>query len=105
MDKPKKILKYKGEMYDVVKIKNKGHKNYYYCICDIKEKQLIAHYQKTQKKNNTEEKIKRVKNVKLFFQQFNYPIELYCSDYIYPQNSYKILVNYIIIPSPPPKMA
>ena len=66
--KPQKEFRYKGEMYDVVNIKIENQKKYYYCIWDVKEKQLIANYNKTNNNKQNKERIKRISNILLFFQ-------------------------------------
>ncbi len=43
---------YKGSMYDVVKTEKKDNLNYYYCINDIKEKQLIINYTRQNRRRN-----------------------------------------------------
>ncbi|NOX16822.1 MAG: hypothetical protein GXO87_00870 [Chlorobi bacterium] len=50
--KKNKEFRYKGLMYDVVRIKTKDNKKYYYCINDIKEKNLIANYVRHNKRRN-----------------------------------------------------
>ncbi|NPA67836.1 MAG: hypothetical protein GXO50_04415, partial [Chlorobi bacterium] len=44
-----KEFKYRGALYDVVSFEQKNGKKYYYCINDVKEKQLIEQFLKTHK--------------------------------------------------------
>ena len=39
-----KEFKYKGSMYDIAKTQIKNGKKYYYCINDVKEKNLISNF-------------------------------------------------------------
>lgn len=43
---------YKGEFYDIVKIKRSVNSNIYLCIRDIKEKKLVENYNATSRKDN-----------------------------------------------------
>ncbi len=47
-----KEFRYKGSMYDVVKTETLSNKKIYYCIDDIKERNLITNYTKQNRKNN-----------------------------------------------------
>jgi hypothetical protein len=104
--KPKREFRYKGEMYDVVKIKNLPGKKYYYCLSDNKEKQLIAGFNKTHNtKKESEKRLKRNFSYSFYLQPFAatknvYPIELAFSTIgdFYTSNT-------IDIHSPPPKWA
>lgn len=51
-----KEFSYRGEMYDVVKIRFQGQKKYYYCLNDSKEKQLIDNYNRAHKTQKEPEK-------------------------------------------------
>ena len=61
---------YKGELYDVVKIKIINNNKYIYCLNDRKEEQLIDHYYKSNtSKKSSEKKIIRNFNNKYFPEQ------------------------------------
>ena len=63
--KKNKEFSYKGEMYDVVKIKTENNKTYFYCLNDVKEKDLIANYSHHNRhKNNILSILKKVLNSK-----------------------------------------
>jgi hypothetical protein len=104
--KPNREFRYKGEMYDVVKIKNLPGKRYYYCFNDKKEKQLIAGFNKTHNaKKESEKRLKRNFNYSFYLHptiatKNEYPIELTFSTIL---NFYTS--NTIDIHSPPPKLA
>jgi hypothetical protein len=55
--KPGKEFTYRGEMYDVVKIKISNDKKFFYCINDIKEKKLIADFSKANASNQKARKL------------------------------------------------
>jgi hypothetical protein len=99
-----KEFRYQGDMYDVVKISQQNQEKYYYCIRDIKEKQLIASYNKNN--HSRSESGKRIKQFKYqYIPQNNSPADL-----VYPvafaiteiPANYKS--NITEINSPPPKM-
>jgi hypothetical protein len=54
---PDKEFTYHGNMYDVVKIARKGGKQLYYCIDDVKEKELIVDFQKKHESNQKARKL------------------------------------------------
>jgi hypothetical protein len=101
-----KEFRYKGEMYDVVKIQNQCQKKYYYCINDRKEKQLIANYDKNH--NTKKDSGKKIKNLFNFFlyQQKSVVIK-YTDTSDLPFAAIKVLykLRTITIHSPPPKSA
>ncbi len=102
--KPGKELKYRGEMYDVVKSKTERYNKYYFCIRDSKERQLVAHFNKTQNtKKETEKRLKRTIPFNLFFQQFLRINKIYNTDFRYPFCNYQFLSNIISIVTPPPR--
>jgi len=55
--KPAKEFTYRGEMYDVVKIKISDNKKFIYCINDIREKKLIADFSKTNESSQKARKL------------------------------------------------
>ena len=99
-----KEFRYKGEMFDVVRVKIKNEKKYYYCINDTKEKELIANFNKhhNSKKDN-EKRIKRMLNNYYFPQHSFYLINTYVSDFVYVPFDFHNKSNVIDILSPPPK--
>jgi hypothetical protein len=101
---PQKEFSYKGEMYNVVNIKIENQKKYYYCIWDVKEKQLIANYNKTNNNKQNKERIKRISNILLFFQVILITNIINSSYFHYFDNPLRLITNYLIIPSPPPKI-
>jgi hypothetical protein len=104
--KPNKEFRYKGEMYDVVKIKNLPGKKYYYCLNDRREKQLIAGFNKTHNtKKESEKRLKQNFSFSFYLQPFSasknkYPIKLTFTNI---GNYY--MSNTIDIHSPPPRLA
>lgn len=95
---------YHGEMYDVVKIKTINNINYYYCINDKKEKQLITDFIKKDSLQKKSENIiqKVIDNIyqtqayKLIV--YNQPVGI---DFCMLSVNYKSNIN--DIHSPPPK--
>lgn len=104
--KPNREFRYKGDMYDVVKIKYVPGKKYYYCLNDKKEKQLIAGFNKTHNtKKESEKRLKRNFNYNSYIEHFTltkriYPIGLTFSAIENFYSSETIDIN-----SPPPKLA
>jgi len=103
--KKNKEFKYKGAMYDIVKTKIKNGKSYYFCINDIREKQLITSFinNNNRRRNKTLIVIKKVLSNKYFFEKFSLKIiinklDIYFSEYqqIYKSQTVDVL-------SPPPK--
>ena len=102
--KPNKEFRYKGEMYDVVKIKNLPGKRYYYCLNDKKEKQLIAGFDKTH--NTKKESEKRFKqNFSFYFEQFTIPKKVYPIELTFSNIGNLYTSNIISTLFPPPKSA
>ena len=99
---PGKEFRYRNEMYDVVKSKVIDSKKYYYCICDKKEKDLINQYNKanSSKTNNI---IQNIKTILLFFDGISDLLYPNPYNYIIYNYIFKIIENYLVIPSPPPK--
>ena len=52
-----KEFTFRGEMFDVVKIKISDNKKIYYCINDVKEKKLIARFSKCNESNQKARKL------------------------------------------------
>ena len=98
-----KEFRYKDEMYDVVKSKVIDNKKYYYCICDKKEKDLINQYNKTNS-SKTENIIKNIKTILLFFDGIPNLLNFVFFNYIIYNYLINLIENYIVIPSPPPKI-
>jgi len=100
---PNKEFRYKGEMYDVVKIKIQNQNKYYYCIKDIKEKQLIASYNKNH--NPKKEAGKKIREFKYQYipQQFSLTFSIYTSDLTSATIVFLYKSKIIDIHSPPPK--
>ena len=100
---PNKEFRYKGEMYDVVKIIIQNQNKYYYCIKDIKEKQLIANYNKNH--NSKKEDGKKIKEFKYQYipQQFSLTYCTYTSDLTSATIVFLYKSKIIDIHSPPPK--
>jgi hypothetical protein len=102
--KPAKEFRLNGEMYDVVFSKTEGQSNYYYCIIDSKEKQLIANFHRAHgSKKENDKKNKNSLSDRYIPRQNsltnnNFPVRI----------NYQILTiaiasNILKIPSPPPK--
>lgn len=103
--KQEKEFKFKGEMYDVVKTRISDQKKYYYCICDTKEKQLIAKYNKSNNnRRNRNNIVKKKIGNPLFFQRSLEVECYYFSDYYSISNQGGLILYYLNIPSPPPKV-
>jgi len=104
--KQHKEFLYHGEMYDLVKTEIQDQKIYYYCINDIKEKQLIANFNKNHNsKKELEKKLKQPLNTKYFPQQFSLTNNSKTHNYTYGTISIQYKLNTLPPPSPPPKFA
>ena len=104
--KPGKEFRYQGEMYDVVKTREEEQGIVYYCICDVKEKQLIAKYNFTHNPGkDTARQIRRLLSLQYLPESIPliYTVEL--SDYFYPSLTLAYLFTFPDILSPPPKSA
>lgn len=55
--KPGKEFTFNGKMYDVVKITINNNRKFYYCIDDVKEKNLIAGFSKIPESNQKARKL------------------------------------------------
>lgn len=47
-----KEFRYEGKMFDIVKVKIKNNKTYYYCLNDVNENILVANFLKNNKRIN-----------------------------------------------------
>jgi hypothetical protein len=102
--KPGKEFRFEGELYDIVKTRIIDQKTCYYCIRDIKEKQLIANYTKTHNnRKRAENTIKKLSQNPLFFQKITTSFNISSTDFHYNSKSSGITAKYLIIPSPPPE--
>ncbi|MCF6185235.1 MAG: hypothetical protein L3J56_11575 [Bacteroidales bacterium] len=102
--KKNKEFKYKGLMYDIVKTKIKNKKNYYYCINDIKEKQLITSFSKNnRRRKRTLLKIKKVLNNKYFFEKYSFKTTISKSDIYFCERQQFYNSQTLEVISPPPK--
>jgi len=102
--KPGKEFFYKGKMYDVVKVNVKDEKNYFYCINDTRENELIAHWMKdSRKRKETERLVKRVINNTFMSPHSRMINQVYASDIDYPVIQFNLETGNPEIPSPPPK--
>jgi predicted transcriptional regulator len=102
--KPNKEFRYKGELYDIVKIQHQHQKKYYYCLNDSKEKQLIADFNKTHNtKKESEKKLKRSFNYSFYLQRFSITKNVYPIDFAFAATTILYKPNTIDILSPPPK--
>ena len=102
--KHSKEFRYKGEMYDVVKIKVLNHTKMYYCLNDSKEKQLIAGFHKTHNtRKDAEKRLKRGFTYNFCFQP--YSLAENTRAIVVPFATIQILYTpgAIDIHSPPPK--
>jgi hypothetical protein len=101
--KPGKEFTYHGEMYDVVKMEVHNGMNYYYCINDIKEKQLISSYNK--KNNHKREAAKKLREFKYQYvpQKNSFIYYSHIIDFSSPTIACIYESNIIDILSPPPK--
>jgi hypothetical protein len=96
---------YNGQMYDIVNVKLSGKNIIYSCITDLKEKRLIADFEKQSRSANNSNQIVR-KIIQFYFllpvPSFTvYRQPVVCS-FFQPVNNYSSPVNSAI--SPPPKL-
>ncbi len=103
--KPGKEFLYRGKMYDVVRIAKSGQQTHYYCINDVKEKQLIANYHRNQQQKK--QASKRIK-LNLKKQYFNQTSTYFHHNLLREMNFAPMVSNYHSCcsdtPSPPPKV-
>ena len=97
-----KEFRYKGLMYDIVRIEAKNNKKIYYCIEDINESNLIANYTKhIQQSNKILSAQKKILSEKYFHKNYSLNNKIivkniYFTDY---QSFYKSIFK---APVPPP---
>lgn len=104
--KPDKEFRYKGEMYDVVKIKTFQQKKYCYCLNDSKEKQLITHFNRSHNsKRDTEKKLKSGFSYSSYFPQYTLARNQYAVDLDFTAPCIMYSPASVDILSPPPKSA
>ena len=104
--KPDKEFRFKGEMYDVVKIQIHDQKKYYYCLNDNKEKELIANFNKTSNtKKDSEKKLKQNFNYSLYLQRYPVTVNLYSINSTFPSIPVLYKSTFVDIHSPPPRLA
>lgn len=102
--KKDKEFRFKGEMYDVVRTKVVDKVTHYYCLNDIREKKLIAKYNKHhESKNDVGKRLKRT-----FTNLYSPPTSVQLNDISISKNKYyyskiAILSNTKDVSSPPPK--
>ena len=101
---PNKEFEYKGEMYDVVRIKINNQKRYYYCINDVKEKKLIVDFYKNHSSKKEEKNIKRTLNDTYFAQQYYLMSHIIASDFHF-KFDFLYKSNFVEDLTPPPKSA
>ena len=100
-----KEFRFKGEMYDVVRIEIRNQDKYFFCIKDIKEKQLISIYYKNHNsKKEADKKIKLAFNFQYFTQQFSLKTVVSKSELDFPEMDILYKSNLSDIHSPPPEM-
>ncbi|MDX1830090.1 MAG: hypothetical protein R3342_11145 [Lutibacter sp.] len=102
--KKNKEFKYKGLMYDVVKTKIKNGNRYYYCINDVKEKQLItSFFRNNRRKNKSLLKLKKILSKKYLSNKFSKKISIKNTNiYLFEnQEFYKSKILEVL--SPPPE--
>jgi len=99
-----KEFRYKGAMYDIVKTKIKGRKKYYYCINDLKEKQLITSLLKNNRRNKTI--VKLMKSLSHDYLPENYSLQaaVYSTDFCFTQSTQFYSTRIIDVASPPPRI-
>jgi len=92
-----------GEIFDVVRTRISDGHQYFYCINDKKEKQLIAAYQKKCEQNKSRKNLRTVNGPVFLYSCFSFSIPLPINFYDYNSFTlnYKSIINNIL--SPPPR--
>jgi len=104
--RPGKEFRYQGAMYDVVKTRTAGQKKYYYCINDIKEKQLVVRFNKNHKqREKTARKLKRAQSNKYFPRKYSSQNYFSTSGFSFAVYSFHYKPNITDVSSPPPQPA
>lgn len=102
--KKNKEFKYKGLMYDVVKTKIKNGKKYYYCINDVKEKQLItSFFRNNRRKNKFLFKLKKNLSKKYLSKKFSTKVSIKNTNVFVFENQAFYKSKILEVLSPPPK--
>jgi hypothetical protein len=104
--KPDKEFLYKGEMYDVVKMRSVGQSVHYYCINDKREKQLIANFNKSHNsKKDADKRLLRSFYFDFLFQQVALINCINYSEFHFPVFIIQYSSDNPETHSPPPKSA
>jgi hypothetical protein len=98
-----KEFTYRGEMFDVVKIKISKDKKYFYCINDVKEKKLISDFSKNNESDRGARKLLSNFTYIYILQQGSFFHILETSDYGYCIKSFNTASVATDVISPPPK--
>jgi len=102
-EQPGREFKYKGEMYDVVRVSEKNGSIVYHCINDEKEDNLISAYHNMRSDRQTRQKISSSFSHKYIFEQEPFSPPFKTGEIMYTY----ILSLYMDIPclidSPPPE--
>ncbi len=103
--KKNKEFRFKGFMYDIVKTKQLNNKKYYYCINDIKEKNLIANYIRNNRRRNKKIfSLQKILSNKYFPEKFSVNLKVNKADIYYAEYKQLWTSIYLEILSPPPKV-
>ncbi len=104
--KPGKEFMLNDRMYDVVRTENVNGKIYYYCIDDVREKELIAHWTKESRSRKDSEKwFKRTIHHYYLPHCMRIVKQVYCFEIDFLSLNYFLQSGYCDDPSPPPKNA
>ncbi len=102
--KKNKEFRYKGEMYDLVKIKIKNNKKIYYCINDVKEEHLIANFTKqNRRRNKILLRLKKLLNNKYFPKTYSVNNKILQANIYFTEYQFLYKSRFKEILSPPPK--
>jgi hypothetical protein len=102
--KKNKEFRYKGLMYDVVKTKIKINKKIYYCINDIKEKNLIANYTRhNRRRNKVLLKLKKVLSNKYLPENYSINNKIKKANVYFAEYKFFYKSRFMETLSPPPK--
>ena len=102
--KKNKEFRYKGLMYDVVKTKIKNNKKIYYCINDIKEKNLIANYTRhNRRRNKVLLKLKKVLSNKYLPENYSINNKIEKANVYFAKYKFFYKSRFMETLSPPPK--
>jgi hypothetical protein len=98
-----KEFTFRGEMFDVVKIKISNDKKYLYCINDSKEKKLISDFSKNHESDQKAKKLLSSFSYIYILQQGAFLNILVSSDHNFYIKSYNTASVVSEVNSPPPK--